>query len=544
MSDSAVQNVTEKMEEVVLDENGKPLSKKALAKLRKEQEKERRKAETAARLAAEKAAREAADVDYATHLYGVLPVNQSTQRTGETRESISDITPDREGERIKLRARVHTSRAQGNKLCFFQLRQRFDTIQAVLTVDTVISKHMVKFATGINSESLVLIEATIVKSPEPVKSCTVQDAELRVHSVFVESTSAERLPFSLEDASRPETDFEDTDAKYVRVNLDTRLNNRVIDLRTQTNQAIFRIQSGVCQLFREFLYARGFNEIHSPKLLGAASEGGASVFEVSYFKSKAYLAQSPQFYKQMMICADFDRVFEIGPVFRAENANTHRHMTEFTGLDLEMAFNEHYHEVLDLFDELFVHMFEGLESRYARELEIINRQYPFEPFQFLKKSLRLTYPEAVAMLRADGVEIADDEDLNTEKERRLGKLVKEKYGTDFFMLDKFPLVVRPFYTMPNPEEKMYSNSYDFFMRGEEILSGAQRVHDPELLEERAREHGVEPSTIQGYIDAFKYGVPPHAGGGLGLERVVMLYLNLFNIRRTSLFPRDPTRLEP
>ncbi|ORZ30679.1 hypothetical protein BCR44DRAFT_1444149 [Catenaria anguillulae PL171] len=478
------------MEQVHLDENGEPLSKKALAKLKKEQEKERRKQETAARLAAEKAAREAADVDYAADKYGVLPVNQSSARHNETRVRIADITPEREGERIKLRARVHTSRAQGNKLCFFQLRQGFDTIQAVLTVEPEhVSKHMVKFAAGINAESLVVIDATVVRSPEPVKSCSVQDAELRVHQVFVESTSAERLPFTLEDASRPEADFENTEAKYVRVNLDT---------------PIFRIQSGVCQLFREFLYARGFTEIHSPKLLGAASEGGASVFEVNYFKGRAYLAQSPQFYKQMMICADFDKVFEIGP---------------------------HYHEVLDLFDELFVSIFKGLETRFAKELEAVNRQYPFEPFQFLEKSLRLTYPEAIAMLREAGVEIADDEDLNTEKERILGKLVKAKYNTDFFMLDKFPLA-------------MYSNSYDFFMRGEEILSGAQRVHDPVMLEERAREHGVDPSTIQPYLDAFKYGVPPHAGGGIGLERVIMLYLNLFNIRRTSLFPRDPTRLEP
>jgi aspartyl-tRNA synthetase len=282
----------------------------------------------------------------------------------------------------------------------------------------------------------------------------VQDAELQVHEIWVESASSERLPFSLEDASRPEEDFNQADNQYVRVALDTRLNHRVMDLRTVTNQAIFRIQSGVCQLFREHLYSKGFMEIHSPKLISAASEGGANVFEVTYFKSKAYLAQSPQLYKQMMICADFERVFEIGPVFRAENSCTHRHMTEFTGLDLEMSISEHYSEVLDLFDELFVSIFKGIESRFEKELSIINRQYPFEKFQYLPKSLRLTFAEAVKMLREAGVEIADDEDLNTEKERFLGKLVKEKYHTDFFMLDKFPLVVRPFYTMPDPNNKV------------------------------------------------------------------------------------------
>ncbi|KNE67770.1 aspartate-tRNA ligase [Allomyces macrogynus ATCC 38327] len=539
---ATVEEITQKMKEVASGDG--QLSDKQLKKLKKEQEKAARKAEVAARLAAEKAAREAADVDYSTDRYGKLPVNMSQQRTNEKREAIADINAARAGETIKLRARVQTCRLQGNKLCFFQLRQRFDTIQAVLTAtkDTV-SKHMIKFAGSITTESLVIIEATIAKAPEPVRSCTVQDAELQVHRVYVESAASDRLPFLLEDAARPEADF-DLNPAFSRVALDTRLNNRVIDLRTITNQAIFRIQSGICQLFREFLYARGFTEIHTPKMIGAASEGGANVFEVTYFKTKAYLAQSPQFYKQMMIGADFERVFEIGPVFRAENSLTHRHMTEFTGLDLEMSINEHYSEVLDLFDELFVHLFSGIESRFAKELDIINRQYPFEPFQYLKKSLRLTYPEAVALMRGAGHEMADDEDLSTEKERILGKLVKDKYKTDFYMLEKFPLCVRPFYTMPDPHDKMYSNSYDFFMRGEEILSGAQRVHDAAMLEERAREHGVDPATIQPYLDAFKYGVAPHGGGGIGLERVVMLYLNLFNIRRTSLFPRDPKRLEP
>ncbi|KAH6572874.1 hypothetical protein BASA60_006361 [Batrachochytrium salamandrivorans] len=160
------------------------------------------------------------------------------------------------------------------------------------------------------------------------------------------------------------------------------------------------------------------------------------------------------------------------------------------------------------------------------------------------KSLRLEFPEAIQMLRDANVEIGDFDDFNTAQERLLGKLVREKYNTDFFILDKFPLAVRPFYTMPDPQRPGYSNSYDFFIRGEEIMSGAQRIHDPSYLKKRAEEHGVDISTIQPYIDAFKYGAPPHAGGGIGLERVVMLYLDLGNIRKTSLFPRDPKRLTP
>ncbi|CAJ0639504.1 13090_t:CDS:10, partial [Entrophospora sp. SA101] len=323
----------------------------------------------------------------------------------------------------------------------------------------------------------------------------------------------------------------------------TRLNHRIVDLRTITNNAIFRIQSGVCQLFRDFLLSKNFIEIHTPKIISAASEGGANLFTVKYFK--AYLAQSPQLYKQMCICSDFERVFEIAPVFRAENANTHRHMTEFVGLDLEMAFEEHYHEVLDILDELFVYIFDGLKTRYKSEIEAIKKQFPSTDFEYnSQKSLRLEYKDIVSLLRENGIEIGDYEDLSTEKEKLLGKLIKEKYKTDFYIVDKFPLEVRPFYTMPDPNDKLYSNSYDFFMRGQEILSGSQRIHDHIFLEERAKEHGINLATIQSYIDSFKRAAPPHAGGGIGLERVVMLYLNLDDIRRSSLFPRDPKRLEP
>lgn len=443
-----------------------------------------------------------------------------------------------------MRVRVQTSRATGGKMCFFVFRQGVATIQGIITADEEkISKQMVKFCVGITPESIVLVEGKIVKPVEEVKSCTISCAELAIEKIHIVSDVQVRLAFTLDDASRAESAFEE-DAQLVRVNLDTRLNNRVLDLRTTTNHAIFRLQSAVCLLFREFLIERGFMEIHTPKLIAAASEGGANVFKVSYFKSSAFLAQSPQLYKQMCIAADFGKVFEIAPVFRAEDSNTHRHMTEFMGLDMEMAFNEHYHEVLEVLEDLFVYIFTNLKNRFKDEIETVKRQYHFEDFEFLPKTLRLKFSEGVQMLREAGVEIDDFEDLSTANERLLGKLVKEKYHTDFYVLDKFPLAVRPFYTMPDPNNPGYSNSYDFFMRGEEILSGAQRIHDAELLTERAKLHEVDLSTIQPYIDAFKIGAPPHAGGGIGLERVVMLYLGLGNIRRSSLFPRDPKRLEP
>ena len=276
----------------------------------------------------------------------------------------------------------------------------------------------------------------------------------------------------------------------------------------------------------------------------AASEGGASVFKLGYFKRDAFLAQSPQFAKQMALCADFDRVFEFTPVFRAENSFTHRHMTEFTGIDMEMTFLEHYHEVLETIGEMLIFLFDQISSRFSRELEIVRRQFPVEEFKYPKKLLVLHYSEGIAMLREAGESLGDLDDINTTQEKLLGKLVKAKYHTDFYALDKFPLAIRPFYTMPDPHNPLYSNSYDFYMRGEEILSGAQRIHDYDMLLQRANDHQIEIPTIQSYLDAFKYGVFPHAGGGIGLERVLMFYLGLGNIRRASLFPRDPKRLSP
>ncbi|KAI8992543.1 hypothetical protein BDB01DRAFT_778797 [Pilobolus umbonatus] len=539
-----VEDITQKTEELFFDDSGKPISKKAYKKLQKDKEKAERKAATAAKIAAEKAERDANNVDCSAGRYGKLPMNQSESRSDTKYEDITTINASRAGETVTVRVRVQTSRATGGKMCFFVFRQGVATIQGIVTADDkTISKQMVKFGVGINPESIVLVEAKIVKPVEEVKSCTISCAELSIEKIFIVSDVNVRLAFSIDDATRPESSF-DADSQLARINLDTRLNNRVLDLRTTTNHAIFRLQSAICLLFREYLIERGFMEIHTPKLIGAASEGGSNVFKVTYFKTSAFLAQSPQLYKQMCIAADFGKVFEIAPVFRAEDSNTHRHMTEFMGLDMEMAFNEHYHEVLEVLENLFVYMFTNLKSRFKNEVETIKKQYEFEDFEFLPKTLRLPFSEGVKMLREAGVEVGEFEDLSTANEKFLGKLVKEKYHTDFYVLDKFPLAVRPFYTMPDPKNPGYSNSYDFFMRGEEILSGAQRIHDAEYLTERAKEHQIDISTIQPYIDAFKIGAPPHAGGGIGLERVVMLYLGLGNIRRSSLFPRDPKRLEP
>ncbi|KAG8978621.1 aspartate--tRNA ligase dps1 [Tulasnella sp. 425] len=499
---------------------GKAPPKNELKRLAKQAEKEKKaaekatkqaelKAEKAAKQAELKAAKAAADMDFAAQNYGALE--------GRERIQIANLTDADVGKTVLFRARVQTSRPQG-KMVFMHLRQRLDSIQAlVLQQVELVSKQMVKWAGTIVDESIVLVEGVCQTPVKPIKNTTVSSIEILVRKIHVIATVDGRLPFSFDDASRPEDMYEKEDARLNKILLYTRLNNRVFDLRTSTNQAIFTIQAAVTRLFREHLESQGFIDIHSPKLQGAATESGASVFKVTYFKGEAFLAQSPQLAKQMAIAADFERVYEIGPVFRAEDPLTHQHMTEFTGLDLEMVIEEHYHEVVDVLDSMLLNIFRGLETQCAKEVEIVSKQFPCEPFKFLDKTLRLGWKEGLAILREGGVKLPDPEfeDLSIQHEKVLGKLVREKYGTDYYILDKFPAAVRPFYTMPDATDPHYSNSYDFFMRGEEILSGAQRIHDPAFLTKRMQECGVDPASRREYLYAFKVGAPPHGGGGIG-----------------------------
>eukprot|EP00899_Mesostigma_viride_P012006 jgi/Mesvir1/20806/Mv07908-RA.1 len=515
------------------------ISKKAAKKAAAKAEKEAKKAARAAEVAQEQGDKD--EDDPLKDNYGDLPLIQSREISGRKWTNVADIDEKLVGTTVLIRGRVHTVRGKG-KTAFLVIRDRFSTVQVVLFVGDKVSKGMVKYACSLSKETVVDIEGDVVKPEQPVEACT-QPVEIQAFKVFTVSKSASTLPFQLEDASRSEKELAENPA-LVTVGQDVRLDNRVMDLRTPANQAIFRVESGVCQLFREALLAKNFIEIHTPKMIAGASEGGSAVFRLDYMGTPACLAQSPQLYKQMCICADMDRVFEIGPVFRAEQSFTHRHLCEFTGLDIEMAIREHFNEVLDVLDELFVYIFDGLTSRFEKELAAIGKQYPFEPFQYLRPSLRLTFKEGVALLKENGIIVDPLGDLNTESERALGRIVKKKYNTDFFMLTHFPLKARPFYTMPCHDDPDYTCSFDIFMRGEEIISGAQRVHDAEFLTRRAIECGIAVDTIAAYIDSFKLGAPPHGGCGVGLERVVMLFCGLNNIRKTSLFPRDPKRIVP
>ncbi|KAF2220291.1 hypothetical protein BDZ85DRAFT_242070 [Elsinoe ampelina] len=553
-------------------EGEKGPSKSALKKMQKEKEKAEKAAKRKAEEDAARAAKDANDVSKAD--YGDLPVLPEAPKESTTRVTLSELAKkyadassltEPGGPEVVFRAIVENARNQSAKLSFLLLGQSGNNVQAVVAESPSLSRQMVKFCGSIPTESVVIVHGVVKAPKEEVKSATVGHLEIHVKRLFVECRAEAQLPMQVADAERPlpadgEEEKEEEGARPL-VMLNTRLNNRIIDLRAKHNLAIFKIKHGVTALFREYLDGKGFVGVQTPKLLGSASEGGANVFEVKYFDRKAYLAQSPQLYKQMLIAARMERVYEIGPVFRAENSNTARHLTEFTGLDLEMEFQEHYHEVVEFIEGLMLFILNGLKDRYGKETDLIRSIYHVEEFKLpeVGKTIRLPFSEGVKMLRDDGIQVGDFDDLSTPDEKRLGRLVLEKYGTDFYILDRYPLAIRPFYTMPAPDSPAfakdspdpnggYSNSYDFFMRGQEIMSGAQRIHDANFLVKRMKEH-VSPVDPEGqglkdYVDGFRYGCPPHAGGGIGLERIVMLWLGLPNVRLGSLFPRDPGRLAP
>lgn len=388
------------------------------------------------------------------------------------------------GEKVWIRGRVSSVRAKGNA-CFLVLRQHADfTIQtchfkAKDPSLTTTSKDLIKFVGGLTLESIVDIYGTLVSAD--VKACSQANVEVQIEKIFTVSRAPSTLPFLLEDASRAQSEIDasqETDRPFAAVSQDIRLNNRWLDLRVPSNHNMMKVRSAISLLFREALLHEDFIEINTPKLIPGESEGGSEVFRTDYFGQSACLAQSPQLYKQMAISADLNKVFEIGPVFRAEKSFTRRHLCEFTGLDIEMAITSHYNEALGVLHRLFRHIFEGLETRFGRELAVIREQYPSEPVMFTEEPLIIHWWDAIAMLREAGHVAEDFEDLNTSQELILGDLVKQKYHADFYIIDQYPSKIRPFYTMPSASNPLYSNSYDLFLRGQEICSGAQRCHDP------------------------------------------------------------------
>ncbi|WRX13630.1 Aminoacyl-tRNA synthetase [Theobroma cacao] len=464
--------------------------------------------------------------------------------------AVGALTRELKDKEVLIRRQAQTTRPMGKNMAFLVVREELFTVQCLAAPQSAgVSRRMLKFVAGLNRGTIIDVIGVVSVPRNPIKG-TTQQVEIQVRKLYCVTKAMPNLPIIIKDAVRSDVEIANAlqaGQQLPRVNQDTRLDSRVIELQTSANQGIIRIRVQVFNIFRQFLLSEGFVEICTPKLTAGSSEGGSAVFKLDYFGQPACLARSPQLHKQMAICSEQRRVFEIGPVFRAEHSYTHRHLCEFTGLDVEMRIKKHYAEVMDLVDRLFVTIFDSLNERCEKELEAVGRQYPFEPLKYKPKTLRLTFERGVQMLKDAGMEVDPLGDLNTDAERKLGQLVLEKYGTEFYILHRYPLAVRPFYTMPCFDNSLYSKSFDVFIRGEEIISGAQRIHVPEMLEEGAQACGIDVNTISisTYIDSIRYGpAGPHGGFGAGLERIVMLFCGLDNIRKTPLFLRDPRRLAP
>lgn len=542
-----------------LNRDGERMSKNQARKHEKQAEKEKRKMEVEEaekKAVKERAAREeklrAEEPLEMKDKYGVFPTNSYAGVCKRVDQfDLRHLSANNIGQEITFRARVHNMRVLSSKLVFFIFRQQTITVQGLLHEEKGISAHFVYWAEHVDIESVVLVRGR-VQEPKAkqgeILSTSIHDCEISILEIHVEGKVSAHVPFTVQEAELTKAEAEKDGEKRQVIPDRVRLNNRILDLRTTASQSIFRIQSGMVRLFREHLESLGFMEVHTPKLQGGATESGASVFKVDYFGRPAFLAQSPQLAKQMCISADFRKVYEVGPVFRAENSNTHRHMTEFTGLDLEMAIDEHYHEVLRTLDGTFKHIFKGIYEQFGHEIEIVKRQFPHEDLVWLDETPVIPFAEGIKMLNDSGWTdehgnpLPLDEDMGTRDEIQLGKLIKEKYKTDFYILDKFPASARPFYAMPDPHDSKITNSFDIFLRGQEILSGGQRIHDADMLLKSMENAKVERFVMEDYVQGFEWGAPPHGGGGIGMERMLFLLLALGDIRHASLFPRDPKSL--
>lgn len=324
--------------------------------------------------------------------------------------------------------------------------------------------------------------------------------------------------------------------------IDKRMDWRFLDLRAPRNNLIFRVQTTFEHALRQYWVDRDFIEVHTPKLMASASESRAELFEVDYFEGKAYLAQSPQFFKQMAQPAGFGKVFEIGPAFRADPSFTSRHATEFTSVDMEVSWIDSHEDVMRIHEELIVAGFRAVADKHGeaiRELFGVEVTVPSTPFP------RIPLAEAKRIVAERGYEVPrHDDDMDPEGERQIAAFVKETYGHEFVFLTDYASSIRPFYHMRQPEDPSLTRSYDLIFNGVEISTGAQREHRVEILEAQAADKGLDPAELDFYLDFFRYGVPPHGGFGMGLARVLMLLLQLPNLRETTYLFRGPTRLSP
>ena len=382
--------------------------------------------------------------------------------------------------------------------------------------------ELVEIVSKLTIDSTVKVKGVLVEN-EKVK---LNGMELIPESITVTSKSNDELPLNYRDSKS--------------ATIDTRLNYRFLDLRNEKNTLLFQVQTCLVNAMREFCIKDNFVEIHSPKLIGTASESGSDVFEVNYFGEKAYLAQSPQFYKQMALASGFEKVFETGPVFRAENSNSYRHTTEFTGFDIEISYINSYHDIMEFEEDILIYALSAVKEKYGeriKEVFGVDVVVPSKPFPRIK--LEDLY-KALDENYGFKMNFEDVGDMNSEAEKLASKYVMEKYGHEFVFITDFSSKKRAFYHM---RENGIPQGYDLIWKGCEITTGAQREHRYEILLEQAKEKGLG-KDVEFYLEFFKYGCPPHGGFGLGVDRITMLLLETGSLKETMFLFRGPSRLTP
>ena len=430
--------------------------------------------------------------------------------------SVSEIlSGDYVGKTVKMNGAVHNIRDMG-EFAFVILRKAEGLVQCVYE----------EGKTEFDLKNLKEESAVEVTGVVELEERAPQDFELRLTGIRVLSEPAETMPIAI-------------NKWKMNTSLETRLSLRPVSLRNVRERAKFKIQEGIVRGFREFLSSQGFTEVHTPKIVSRGAEGGANVFKLNYFNKKAELGQSPQFYKQMMVGV-FDRVFEVAPVFRAEKHNTTRHLNEYIGLDFEMGYIDSFEDVMAMETDFLKYTMELLKSEYKKELDMLGIDLPS-----ISQIPHVRFAEAKQLVSEKyNRKIRNPFDLEPEEEVLIGRYFKEEYDSDFVFVTHYPSKKRPFYAMDDPADARFTLSFDLLYKGLEITTGGQRIHDYQMILEKMEKRGMDPEDIKDYLMIFKYGMPPHGGLGIGLERLTMRLLDEQNVRETSLFPRDVTRLEP
>lgn len=429
---------------------------------------------------------------------------------------------DHKGEEVTIGAIVDVARNQG-KMAFFDFRDRSGMVQGV-----VFGKpEVLEVAKELSIESSVYITGKVNERPDNMKNDKVAngDIELEITGIEVLNKSA-ALPFDLD----------------AEISLETNLDNRPLTLRLKRNKAIFKIQAEIVKAYGDFLRQEGFTEFQAPKLVGGDAEGGSEVFKLPYFKDRtAYLASSPQFYKQIMVGA-FERVFSFATAFRAEKSATTRHLSEYTSLDMEMGFIEDHTDVMRIETALMKHIVGSVKNNCALELELLGVEIPMIPDGDIFPHMKLR--EAQELIKKEtGEDKTSEPDLEPEDERWLCEYAKENLNSDFIFITHYPVSKRPFYTYEDEEDPGFTKSFDLLFRGVEITTGGQRVHDYGTLVEKIKDKGLDPDNFSFYLQAFKYGLPPHGGWGMGLERLTQKFTGVHNVKEATLFPRDINRID-